>query len=84
MFLILHTLIYVLQKLIVSAIYGYISGVGFMCLIADYVDSIYTRKLANGEDLNVGSIEVYLYLPSIGVGICVFLLGLFGKLPGTK
>ena len=69
------------KRLIVSLIYGIVIGFGFMALTGSYVESVYIAPRFAIEGL--GPVFNFFIL-GFCVGISGFIMGLFGKLPGTK
>lgn len=72
------------KKLIMSLVWSFVVafGVGGISLI--YFDSLYRKRVAAGGELSPMDIGFTWMAVIIVAGLITFVLGLFGKLPGTK
>ena len=69
------------KRLILSLAYGLVVGFGFMALAGSYVESVYIAPRFATEGLGP---VFHFFILCFCVGIAGLILGLFGKLPGTK
>lgn len=73
-----------MRRFIVSIAWAVLTGTLSVLLTTPYVETVYADRVARGGDPAFGDLGFASAGIDFLMGLCALLLGMFGKLPGTK